>query len=226
MEQWKPVAGYEKYYEVSNEGRVRSIPRTVVKNNGVAQQRKQRIKSATPDRDGYLKVGLCADGVSHKAAVHRLVAEAFVSGWFEGAEVDHIDADRTNNKANNLRWVSHQDNVSYAIESGRHVSQRGLYDGAGNPNYGNRTLHERYQMDHALAIEKQSRPGEQNGRATPVAMETQSGEILEFGYFCECADYLIRNNLVRSKDRGSVASYIAKAAKTGRKYYGLAFYLM
>lgn len=50
--------------------------------------------------------------------VHLYVAHAWVPGYFPGAEVDHIDSDRTNYDSSNLRWVSHKDNVEHATQVG------------------------------------------------------------------------------------------------------------
>lgn len=60
------------------------------------------------DRDGYLTDG-------HEK-VHLYVAYAWVDGWFKGAEVNHKDFDRTNPHADNLEWVSHQENIQYSVK--------------------------------------------------------------------------------------------------------------
>lgn len=78
METWKPVLGYEKFYEVSSEGRVKSLPRAVVKADGTIQHRSERIKKPCLDSDGYYRVGICVDGSNIKRPVHILVAQAFV----------------------------------------------------------------------------------------------------------------------------------------------------
>lgn len=128
MEIWKPIADYEEYYEISNLGRVKSLPRTIVKSNGVIQNRKERIRKLSKDKDGYLIVGLNLNGTSVKKHVHTLVAEAFLDGKFNGAEVNHRDFDRTNNCSDNLEWVSHRDNVSYTIKANRHISQKMIFE--------------------------------------------------------------------------------------------------
>lgn len=52
--------------------------------------------------------------------VHLYVATAWIEGWFEGAEVDHIDYDRSNYSADNLRWISHQDNIAHSSKDENH----------------------------------------------------------------------------------------------------------
>lgn len=225
MEIWKPVKGYEGYYEVSSYGLVRSLARDVIKSNGVVQHRAGKTKSPVKDHDGYYFAKLSKDGHSKTVKIHVLVAEAFVPGWFDGAEVNHKDYDRTNNTADNLEWVTHKENINHTLAGGRHYSQGDLR-GEKNPNYGNTVLHERYMNNHKLATEKQSRPGVQNGRAFRVAIVKEDGTLMEFPYCIACAEYLIENNKVRARSKAAVASYISRAAKTGIPYYGMRFEIL
>lgn len=223
MEIWKPVKGYESHYEVSNEGRVKSLPRKIVRSDGVVQSRGERIKTPSKNADGYLVVGMCVDGSNVKIGVHKLVAQAFVEGYFEGAEVNHIDYDRTNNSSSNLEWVTHKDNVLHSVLAGRYPSACGKYNGSKNPNYGNDTLKKRYASDKELAKEKQSRPGVKNGRAKRVRMINENGKAIDFGYIRECADYLIKNNLCNSKNQTLVSNKISQASRESITFCGMTF---
>jgi len=120
--------------------------------------------------------------------------------------------------------VTHGENIAHTLEYGRHVCQTDL-TGSNNPNYGNHTLSERYANDKAFAMEKQSRPGVQNGRATPVRAFFSDG-VHDFDYFTQCARYMIDQKMVRTDDECCVATYISKAAKSGRKYFGYSFELL
>lgn len=66
----------------------------------------------------YLKVGIQRDGVWKTVNVHRLVALAFVDGYFEGAKVNHIDGIKHNNNHTNLEWTTQRENIQHAKESG------------------------------------------------------------------------------------------------------------
>ena len=226
MEEWRAVEGYEGYYEVSNLGRVKALARDVLKSNGVIQHRNEYIKAQTVNPDGYLIVGLNKDAKQRKQPVHVLVAKAFVDGWFDGAEVNHIDFDRTNNSADNLEWVSHSTNIAYSYDNDRHEKRRQKMMGSGNQNYGNDTLHKRYMNDKEFAKLKQSRPGSQNGRAMPVIAHFSDGNSMSFSYCGECAQYLIDNGLVRGTKRLGVAAHIISAAKNGVPYFGMTFELI
>ena len=84
-------------YQISNIGNVRNA------NTG-------RILKTRENRDGYMVMDLRTDGKKQNVKIHRLVAKAFVVNAYNKTQVDHIDNDKKNNCANNLRWATHQDN--------------------------------------------------------------------------------------------------------------------
>ena len=115
---WKDIEGYEGIYQVSNLGRVRSLDRYITRphpKTGVPMQYFQRGRDIKPamQKGGYLFVGLKDKPRKQLVNVHRLVAKAFVPGYFEGADVNHKDCDRTNNRADNLEWVTRRENLMY-----------------------------------------------------------------------------------------------------------------
>ena len=59
---------------------------------------------------GYRLVNL--SGIRIPKLVHRLVAEAFIPNPLGLRDVDHIDGNKTNNRVENLRWVSHKENTN------------------------------------------------------------------------------------------------------------------
>lgn len=221
MEEWKDIAGYEGYYEVSSYGNVRSKDRYIYpKNANKPVFRAAKTMAQNLNSDGYPTVHLSRDGKSTRISVHILVAKAFVEGYKDGLEVDHIDFDRNNNRADNLRWVTHSENVARTYENGRGYVQKCDISGKNNPNYGNHKLSEIYRNNKEYAIEKCSRPGAQNGRAIPIIMYPHDGsDPIEFSYMAECANYLIDNGVTRCKDAYSVAGHISAAAKNNVPYY-------
>lgn len=115
-EEWRDIAGYEGFYQVSNLGRVRSVDRTFVRSDGSTATYKGR--TLTPVTGPYLQVKLSKNNQKKGARIHRLVAEAFVPNPNNLGHVDHINCIKTDNRASNLRWCTHADNIRYASENG------------------------------------------------------------------------------------------------------------
>ena len=103
METWKAIAGYEGLYEISDQGRVKSL-----------WYGKEKIMKPQKGAPGYLQVGLCKDGHRKYLLVHRLVAEAFIQNPNNLDTVNHKDEVKTNNVASNLEWMSMKDNINYS----------------------------------------------------------------------------------------------------------------
>lgn len=127
LEKWLPVVGYERLYEVSDLGRVRSLPRKVPSGHtSLSKPRfytvRGKILSATPS-NGYLVNVLHKDGIPWSTSIHRLVAVAFVPNPLGHPQVNHIDGDRKNNLAANLEWCDAQGNADNAVQRG--VVKRG-----------------------------------------------------------------------------------------------------
>ena len=111
-EEWRPIKGYEGYYEVSNLGRVRRC----------AVILKERIS-----KYGYANVTLYGRSKPKTCRVHRLVAEAFIENFGERPYVNHIDGCKKNNCVKNLEWSTQKENVQHAYKIG-------LAHGAGGEN--------------------------------------------------------------------------------------------
>lgn len=121
---WKDVVGYEGVYSVSNLGRVR---------REVGYQcKKQRILKPGTDKSGYLRVVLCAKRIKRTAPIHKLVTEAFIGKCDKGMEVNHIDpkTGKTNNRIENLEYLTHLENVHHAHKAGLVNQVRGEKVGA------------------------------------------------------------------------------------------------
>lgn len=86
-------------------------------------------------RNKYLNIILCNENGQTTKSIHRLVAEYFVDGYFDGAVVNHIDGNNRNNVASNLEWTTIADNIhkSY-ITSGKGAKRNWKLWKLYNPN--------------------------------------------------------------------------------------------
>lgn len=146
MEQWKTflerdtiTRGYQAY-QISSDGRVR---------NEVTG----KIRKSFTDRKGYVSVTLFIEGKNKHLLVHRLVAENFIPNPEGKKEVDHINGDKTDNRVENLRWVTRKENVNNPITMENNIKAHntpecrqklrecrakvpaGRFRGENNPNY-------------------------------------------------------------------------------------------
>lgn len=109
-ERWRAVAGYEGLYEVSDEGRVRNIARRSNVKPG------RLIKPKFSGK--YYQVQLYKNGAKRFFGLHCVVAAAFVGQCPEGQEVNHIDGDKSNNRADNLEYMTPKKNHEHAAALG------------------------------------------------------------------------------------------------------------
>lgn len=132
---WRSIFGYEGLYEISDFGRVRSFDRVILRSNGISEMRPGRIMRSALAGRGYPFVKLFKDGKGKAFYIHRLVAAAFLP-FVEGMHVNHIDFDKTNNRASNLEWVTPKQNTAHSIDAGRWSGKynSGKCLAANNPN--------------------------------------------------------------------------------------------
>jgi len=124
IEIWRPVVGYEGYYEVSNMGRIRSLDRVVwgksKRGMWYSSVREGKMFSKPDEGDRtYKTVGMNKPGGKSKnCGVHWVVLEAFVGPRPEGMEGCHNDGNPSNNRLDNLRWDTHKGNHEDRIRHG------------------------------------------------------------------------------------------------------------
>jgi len=123
-ENWLPIPGHEGYYEVSDQGRVRSLDRIITTKLGARLPLKGQVLKAKlmPGRSRRWQVQLSRTGHHRYVYVHTLVLEAFVGARPTGMECCHNDGNGDNNALQNLRWDTHSSNEYDRARHGTHTN--------------------------------------------------------------------------------------------------------
>ena len=126
MENWKDVPGYEGLYRVSDQGRVKSLSKVIVRNhtNGNYLSKEKILRPALVQ--GYPMVALSKNGKAKSIRVHILVMLAFVGPAPEGCEVLHKNGDRTDARLTELRYGTRRENMA---DARLHKSMAGVRNG-------------------------------------------------------------------------------------------------
>lgn len=121
MEIWKPIPGFENYYEASTLGRIRSKDRVIPcpKSKTGLAPKKGRILRPSFTKDGYPQLSLIVDTKRKTFKIHRLIARTFIPNPENLPEVDHINGVKYDNQPKNLRWCTKQSNCEWRSECKR-----------------------------------------------------------------------------------------------------------
>lgn len=118
---WKDIPGYEGLYQISDNGDVKSLPKK--------HRHSEHILKNKVTWDGYYETSLCKNNKYKYIRTHRLVAETFIPNPENKPQVNHINGDKTDNRVENLEWVTNKENITHAILNGLEK-----LDGKYNPN--------------------------------------------------------------------------------------------
>ena len=131
---WKDIKDYEGFYEVSNKGNVRNF-------------NTKQILSPSKSNKGYNHVILCKNKVQKGIGVHRLVALNFLPNPQNKPQVNHINGIKTDNRVENLEWVTCSENIIHSYKAGK---QRMGWD----RELINRNAKSHYKKVRAIEIDK------------------------------------------------------------------------
>lgn len=137
---WKDIKGYEGLYQISNMGRVKSLLKVTKFGNRLKVNEEMILKPALGKR-GYYVVSLNHNGKSKTFTIHRLIAEAFIPNPQNKEFIDHINTIKTDNRIENLRWVTSKENsnniltLQHSSESTSKKWKEGCYNNRNNIHY-------------------------------------------------------------------------------------------
>lgn len=103
-ETWKDIPGYENLYQISDQGRVKSL-----------KFGKEKVLKPGLGSDGYCQVQLFKNGEMKNFRVHRLVSLVFIPNPDNKPFVDHINGIKNDNSVKNLRWCTHKENMNFPL---------------------------------------------------------------------------------------------------------------
>ena len=191
MEIWKPIKYFEGYYEVSNLGRIRSLAREIINCNGKKIHLKGKILKSNKHPEGYILVYLSKNSKSKTFRVHRLVAEAFISNPDNKPCIDHINCIRDDNRAENLRWVTHSENNNNPLtKENMSESQKGKHIGENNHFYGKTHSEETRKI--------MSEKGKDNRANMRPVINLDTGEIfISIRRACEKYPHILPTHITR-----------------------------
>ncbi len=114
IEEWKPIAECNGEYYISDHGRVKSM-----------KFGKERILKPCPNTRGYLIVFVAGKWEKQRCnLIHQLVAKTFLPNPESKPQVNHKDGNKLNNSVTNLEWMTHQENIQHAWDTGLFEEKR------------------------------------------------------------------------------------------------------
>lgn len=119
MATFRDIPGYEGRYQISDEGEVKSLARTVPAPHGREAQVRERILKPQSHFKGYICYFLCKENAQRKFFVHRLVALAFIPNPENKPFVNHKDLNKVHNRLENLEWATESENTQHYYDNAK-----------------------------------------------------------------------------------------------------------
>lgn len=169
---WKDIEGFEGYFQISNLGRVKSVKRILINSSNIKRTIKEKILSPHMSSNGYWMISLNKNRVVVKTSIHRLIAMAFINNPESKPCVNHINGIKTDNRIDNLEFVTASENIQHAYDTGLIKASAKAKFGKENP--GSKKV---YQFDKSGNLINTHFGVSEAGRNTNI----------NFGHISQCA---------------------------------------
>ena len=128
QEIWIKVKNFEEFYEVSNYGNIKRLPKKIKGISNSFRILKEKILKPRYSGKQYLMVTLTKNNEQFNKKVHRLVAEHFIPNPENKPQVNHLDGNKENNQKENLEWVTNRENKNHYYSNASIFGKyRGVY---------------------------------------------------------------------------------------------------
>lgn len=135
MENFKEIKGFEGLYEISDQGRIRYLDKMVERGKWGRFLKKGALMAPYPAGRGYYKISLRKNKNLYHNYIHRIVAETFIPNPENKKTVNHINGIKTDNRVENLEWMTYSENNKHSFDTGlKKPTRKPINRGQNSPN--------------------------------------------------------------------------------------------
>jgi hypothetical protein len=133
-EEWRPIPGFEGWYEASSLSRIRSVDRLIRKSDGTTSLYRGKVMSLKTGKMGYVRILFVKQGERFYEPAHRMIALAFIPNPYNKPFINHKNGIKDDNRIENLEWCTLSENVKHAYATGLFIHPKPMKGRSGKMN--------------------------------------------------------------------------------------------